>query len=133
MTGKLCPIRQIRCAGNFNPYDYFYGDWAGRYAASWWAAGWSTASAAYSTATWDECSSYGDYSDEPIYYDYGSNVVYEGDTVYINGDAAATEEQFAQQATTIADTGKQAQATEDEEWLRAGCFRHDPGPADEWH
>ena len=59
---------------------------------------------------------------EPVYYDYGSNVVYEGDNVYVNGDAVATQEQYAQQATTIADTGKQAEATKDEEWLPLGVF-----------
>ena len=65
----------------------------------------------------------GGYSDsQPVYYDYGSNVVYEGDSVYVNGDAVGTQEQYAQQATTIADTGKQAQATEEEEWLALGVF-----------
>ncbi len=59
---------------------------------------------------------------EPVYYDYGSNVVYEGDSVYVNGDAVGTQEQYAQQATTIADTGKQARATKEEEWLSLGVF-----------
>ena len=62
------------------------------------------------------------YPAEPVYYDYGSNVVYEGDTVYVNGDSVGTQEQYAQQAITIADTGKQAEASKEEEWLSLGVF-----------
>ncbi|HVL11226.1 MAG TPA: hypothetical protein VM529_01585, partial [Gemmata sp.] len=56
------------------------------------------------------------------YYDYGSNVVYEGDTVYVNGDSVGTQTQYAEQAIAIADTGKQAEAKTDEEWLTLGVF-----------
>ncbi|HEX2474721.1 MAG TPA: hypothetical protein VHK01_08245 [Lacipirellulaceae bacterium] len=113
---------QVR--GNYSYDDCFSGsDWWGRYATAWVAAEWVNAAAsAYSTASWDDCSSYGGYASEPIYYDYGTNVVYEGDTVYVNGDAVATEEQYAQEATTLADTGAQAQATEEEDWLTLGVF-----------
>jgi hypothetical protein len=48
--------------------------------------------------------------------------VYEGDTVYVNGDSVGTQEQYAQQAITIADTGKQAEAKKEEEWLALGVF-----------
>src|SRR4029078_4454975 len=59
---------------------------------------------------------------DPVYYDYGSNVVYEGDTVYVNGDSVGTQEQYAQQAITFAETGKQAEASKEEEWLPLGVF-----------
>jgi hypothetical protein len=98
-------------------------DWWDRYAAAWVAAEWANAAAAaYSTAGWDDCSSYGGYASQPIYYDYGTNVVYDGDTVYVNGDAVATEEAYAEEAMTIANTGAQATATEEEEWLALGVF-----------
>jgi hypothetical protein len=73
-------------------------------------------------ANWATCSSYCGYPAEPVYYDYGSNVVYEGDSVYVNAEPVGTQEQYAQQAITIADTGKQAQATKEEEWLPLGVF-----------
>jgi hypothetical protein len=57
-----------------------------------------------------------------VYYDYGSNVVYEGETVYVDGNSVGTTEQYAQQAIVIADTGKQAPATKEEEWLSLGVF-----------
>jgi hypothetical protein len=107
---------------NFNHYNCFHGGWWGRYPGAWRAAGWTTAGAVFGAATWAACSSYCGYPAEPVYYDYGSNVVYEGGSVYVNGDAVATQEQYAQQAVTIADTGKQAPASKEEEWLSLGVF-----------
>jgi hypothetical protein len=49
-------------------------------------------------------------------------VVYEGDSVYINGDSVGTQEQYAEQAIQLADTGKQAEASKEEEWLSLGVF-----------
>jgi hypothetical protein len=121
---------QVR--NNFNFSDCFNGNWKDRYPGAWWAAGWGATGAAYSTPTWGDYSGYsgssgssdgsGGYASQPVYYDYGSNVVYQGDSVYVNGDAVGTQEQYAQQATTIADTGRQAQATKEEEWFPLGVF-----------
>jgi hypothetical protein len=107
---------------NFQHYDCFHGGWWAQHPGAWRAARWTTAALVWGTATWAACSSYCGYPAEPVYYDYGSNVVYEGDTVYVNGDPVATQEQYAQQAVTIADTGKKAAATKEEDWLTLGVF-----------
>ena len=107
---------------NFNHYGAFGGNWWPQYPGAWRAAGWATAAAVWGAATWGACSSYCGYPAEPAYYDYGSNVVYEGDTVYVNGDSVGTQQQYAQEAITIADTGKQAEASKEEEWLSLGVF-----------
>jgi hypothetical protein len=107
---------------NFNHYDCFHGNWWGQHPSAWRATRWTTAAVVWGTASWAACSSYCGYPAEPVYYDYGSTVVYQGDSVYVNGDAVATQEQYAQQAAAIADTGKQAQATKEEEWLPLGVF-----------
>jgi hypothetical protein len=116
--------RQAR--DHFNHRDAFRGGWWGRHPGAWRAAAWGTGAAAgaaaYGTATWGDCSGYGGYSSEPNNYDYGSNVVYEGNNVYVNGDSVGTQEQYAQQAQTIADTGRQARASQEEEWLPLGVF-----------
>jgi hypothetical protein len=111
---------QVR--NNFNHHDAFHGNWWGQYAGAWRAAGWTTAAAAYRTASWGDWSGYSGYDAQPIYYDYGSNVVYEGNNVYVNGNSLGTQDQYAQQATAIADTGRQARASEEEEWLPLGVF-----------
>jgi hypothetical protein len=108
--------------GNFNHYNTFHGNWWGRHPGAWRGARWTTAAAVFGGATWAACSNYCGYPAEPVYYDYGSNVVYEGDNVYVNGDPVATVEQYAQQAVAIADTGRQAPATKEEEWMSLGVF-----------
>jgi hypothetical protein len=107
---------------NFYHSGCFQGNWWGRYPGAWRAAGWLTAASVWGYPTWGACASYCGYPAEPIYYDYGTNVVYEGDTVYVNGDSVGTQEQYAEQAITIADTGKQAEASKEEEWLALGVF-----------
>jgi hypothetical protein len=107
---------------NFNHFNSFHGNWWGRHPGAWRAARWTTAAAIWGAASWAACSSWCGYPAEPVYYNYGSNVVYEGDTVYLNGDAIATALQYTQQAATIADTGREAQASKEEEWLSLGVF-----------
>src|SRR5262249_31019299 len=59
---------------------------------------------------------------DPINYDYGSTVVYQGPNVYINGQDAGTAAQFAEQATTLAEQGQTANAPPTEEWKPLGVF-----------
>jgi len=107
---------------NFNNFGGFTGGWWRQHPGAWRAARWATAAAVFGTATWAACANWCGYPAEPVYYDYGENVVYEGDSVYLNGDVIATAVDYAQQAAAIADTGKQAQATKEEEWLPLGVF-----------
>jgi hypothetical protein len=107
---------------NFGYYGAFQGGWWGRYPGAWRAAAWTTGAALWGAAAWGTCSTFCGYPAEPVYYDYGSNVVFEGDTVYVNGDSVGTQEQYAQQAVTLADTGRQAEAGKEEEWLPLGVF-----------
>jgi hypothetical protein len=131
-TSALNPQKLVRVGdrvrNNLN-FATQFRNWPAQYPGAWWAGSWSTSGDAYSSPSWSEYYAYfGYYSNtshsasQPVYYDYGSNVVYDGDTVYVNGNAVATEEQYAQQATTIADMGKQTQATDDEDWLALGVF-----------
>jgi hypothetical protein len=57
-----------------------------------------------------------------VYYDYGSTVIYEGDTVYVNGEPFASTAQYAQQATVIADTGRDAKVASEQDWQPLGVF-----------
>ena len=107
---------------NFNHYGCFHGGWWARYPGAWRAAGWTAAGLVWGAATWGNCYAFCGYPAEPVYYDYGSNVVYEGDTVYVNGDSVGTQTQYAEQAIALADTGKQAEASKQEEWLPLGVF-----------
>lgn len=57
-----------------------------------------------------------------MYYDYGTSVVYQGDTVYINGESSGATEQYAVQATRFSDAGRAAKPDETEEWQPLGVF-----------
>jgi len=55
-------------------------------------------------------------------YDYGSNVVTQTNTVYVNGDATATPEQYSDQASQIATAGQEAAPADDTKWMPLGVF-----------
>jgi hypothetical protein len=109
------------CRAGFGHYNCFNGNWWPQYPGAWRAAAWIGA-ACWAGAAWNNCSSFCGYPAEPVYMDYGTNVVYEGDNVYIDGTSIGTQEQYAQQAIELADTGKKAEATMEEEWLTLGVF-----------
>ena len=63
----------------------------------------------------------------PVYYDYGNggNVYYVGDTVYVNNQPYCTADQYAQQATDLADSGAgqlEAPTGPPMDWLPLGVF-----------
>lgn len=74
---------------------------------------------------------------EPVPYNYGNNIVYEGETVYINGVPYVSADEYYRQARDLAEVGdivlEQTTATattgntteakaEDAEWLPMGTF-----------
>jgi hypothetical protein len=74
--------------------------------------------------TWDYLNGWFDYDDvDPIYYDYGNNVIYQEDSVTVDGQDVGTPEKYYQQAEDLASTGAQTQTDDDqEEWLPLGVF-----------
>ncbi len=105
----------------FRYYNAFSPTWYTRYPGAWFAAGW-TAGRVWIVATWPTMVAYCGFPQQPIYIDYGTTVVYEGDTVYIDGEKAASAEQYAQQATQIADAGRAAKPPEKEDFQPLGVF-----------
>lgn len=114
--------RGVYVRNNFNYYHCFYPGWYGRYPGAWYAAGW-LAGAAWATTTWPILDTFCGFVGEPPYtYDYGSNIVYQNNNVYVGGQDAGTAQAYAQQATTIAETGESANATPDQTWTSLGVF-----------
>ena len=102
-------------------YPCFRPGWYRQYPGAWFAAGWA-ANSVWRAATWNAYAGYVGYPAAPIYYDYGTTVVYENNNVYVDGTQTATAEQYAQQATELADAGRDAKTTKEEEWLPLGVF-----------
>jgi hypothetical protein len=106
---------------NFAHYHCFNGAWYTTHPNAWRAAAW-TAATFWAGAAWGSVSSSCGYPEEPVDYDYGSNLVYEEDQVYYNGEVVATADQYAQQATQIAVQGQEAKVAEKDEWIPLGVF-----------
>jgi hypothetical protein len=58
----------------------------------------------------------------PIAYDYGGTTVIDNNAVYVNGEEIATADQYASQATSLADAGRQANPGPDDDWQPLGVF-----------
>jgi hypothetical protein len=72
--------------------------------------------------TWGVLVPYLGFTAQPYTYDYGTDVVYQNNTVYVGGQSAGTPEQYAQQAITLADAGVAANAPPSEDWKPLGVF-----------
>lgn len=122
VSSKTLATQGATVRRSFVHYNCFGPNWWPRYPNAWRAAAWTTAAAVWATTTWNTCASYCDVAAEPVYYDYGTTVIYESDQVYVGGEAVATQEQYAQQATDLASAGQEAKTSEKDEWLSLGVF-----------
>jgi len=102
-------------------YPCFRSGWYVNHPGAWFAAGWASASTAWRWSTWNNMVGYG-YPETPVYYDYGDNIIYQDNSVYIDGEPAYTAEQFSQQASDLAEAGRKAEAPKDDEWMPVGVF-----------
>jgi hypothetical protein len=59
---------------------------------------------------------------QPVPYDYGGNVVMQGNSVYVNGDATGTAQEYADQSSQLAAAGRTAEPDENSKWLPLGVF-----------
>jgi hypothetical protein len=81
-----------------------------------------TTAAIWAAPTWTSLSTWGGAASapEPVYYDYGNTIVYEGDTVYNGTEPVATAEEYYQEASQIASAGEASAA--DDEWTSLGVW-----------
>jgi hypothetical protein len=105
----------------FVHYNVFRPTWFTAHPAAWRAAAWTTA-AFWTGATWAALARTCGYPAEPYLYDYGTTIVYEGNQVYYDGEPVATAQEYADQATAIANVGQKASPAADQEWAPLGVF-----------
>jgi hypothetical protein len=99
----------------------FGHDWYGAHPGAWTAAGWE-AGTAWRPATWTGVGyalGY-DAGAQPVVYNYGGNVTYQGDQVYYGDQPVASAGDYYQQAATIAQAPPAA--TPDDTWQPLGVF-----------
>ncbi|MEQ8790824.1 MAG: protocadherin [Pirellulaceae bacterium] len=119
-SGRYASATAVR--GSFNHYGIYHAGWYTAHPGAWYAAGW-TAGSAWRAATWTSLGTWFAYgAAQPVYYDYGNNVVYQDNSVYVNGQDAGTSQQYYQQAQSLAETGAEADASTEGDWLPLGVF-----------
>ncbi len=108
--------------GSFHDWNDFGLGWYTNHPGAWIAAGWAAGSCWY-PCSWATLDDYVDFANgEPIYYNYGTSVVYQDDGVYVDGQDAGTPTEYYNQAQTLASQGTQAAASSDGDWLPLGVF-----------
>jgi hypothetical protein len=106
----------------FGYYGCFHPAWYGTHPGCWLPAAWG-AGAAWAAVSYPAVTSFcGLPATDPPDYDYGTTVVYQGNNVYVNGQDAGTAQQFATQATAIADAGQTAPAPPTDDWKALGVY-----------
>jgi hypothetical protein len=106
--------------GGFTSGALYTPAWHDAHPGAWYGAG--MAAGAWRAASWNSLNSWVGVTTPPVDYNYGSTVVTEDNSVYVDGQPAGTTEEYYQQAATLAQTGAQAPATDDEQWLPLGVF-----------
>jgi hypothetical protein len=105
---------------DFRGGNFYNRAWYGRYANAWYPRRWARGGL-WTAATWaylDDWFGYGD----PYYYDYGNSVVYQDNSVYMDGQDMGTADAYYQQAQSLASTGGEALTNDDDEWMSLGVF-----------
>lgn len=120
------PAQNLRVYGTtvrsgFVHYNYFTPQWYVRYPTAWRAPRWTVPNL-WATTTWLMLANYCSYPVQPIYYDFGTTIIYQGDIVYIDGEKAGSAEKYSQQAQDLAGAGKAAKDVEADEWQPLGVF-----------
>jgi hypothetical protein len=107
--------------GNFTGYGLYHAGWYTAHPGAWYAAGWAPG-AAWRTAIWNGLGSWLNYWEAPAYYDYGNSIVYQDNSVYVNGQDAGTSAEYYNQAAALAQSGAEATTPGDDQWLPLGVF-----------
>lgn len=96
---------------NFGRYQFARNHW-------WRHAAWGALGGWVAGSSWES----------PAYYDYGEGIYYEGEQVYINGEAVASADEYYEQASKLAAAAPPAKP-EESEWMPLGVFAVTTEPA----
>jgi uncharacterized protein (TIGR03000 family) len=121
-TGALA-VRGVAVRGDFSHYGVFNSGWWAAHPAAWRPYGWDAARY-WGWATWPALAGWLGWSAAPVYYDYGTNIVYQGDQVLIDNQPGPTATAYYQQAADLAQSAPAAPPPEQQkaEWQPLGVF-----------
>ena len=119
--GSAAVVRRNVYTGHVGYHRWFGAGWYANHPVAWRARRWTTATV-WTVASWRTLTGYWGWQSQTAYnYNYGSTVVYEGDTVYYDSKPVATAEEYYEQASEIADQGVN-ETSDDGEWQSLGVW-----------
>ena len=72
---------------------------------------------------WSDLAGWGGYGAAPVAYNYGTNICYQDDGVYVQGTRVGSAAEYAQQAATLAGQGgADAKIADNDQWRPLGVF-----------
>ncbi len=113
--------RAVAVRTGFGNYNCFSAGWYRAHPVAWRPAAW-TAAAFWTGVGWGRLSVFCGYPVQPIIYDYGTTIVYNGDNVYYDGEPIATAADYTQQAMDIAAKGTDATPSDKDDWQSLGVW-----------
>jgi hypothetical protein len=98
--------------------------WYGDHFNAWWPGGWwgGFGWGMVAGLAWSDLVGWGGYGGVPMAYNYGTNVVYEDDGVYVQGANVGSAQEYADQAAVIAEQGRAAAVGDDDQWRPLGVY-----------
>ncbi len=105
---------------NYHNYNFYTPGWYRRYPRAWYPSVWAYGGP-WLYVPWPSLSVWLGYPYQPMYYDYGTNVIYQNDYVIVNGQNVGTPAQYYGQAQTLAAAGAQP-PPQDAQWMPLGVF-----------
>lgn len=106
---------------SFNHPNVYSPQWYGENKNAWSAPNWKAGSV-WTATTLAGVSSYCGYTNAPVSYGYGSNVVYQDGNILIDGQSVGTAEAFSHGAADLALIGQNAKISDTDDWLPLGVF-----------
>ncbi|MEZ6143361.1 MAG: hypothetical protein R3B84_22565 [Zavarzinella sp.] len=104
-------------------YGYFTPTWYTAHRTAWVAPRWVAGYNYWRPVPWVTTAAFiGLANTQPIVYNYGSTVIIDSGSVWVNGEKVATTEEYAEQAEKLASTGQDAKIAQDDEFQPLGVF-----------
>jgi hypothetical protein len=120
VNGSVYAARGATVRSSYNGYGMYGADWHAANPGAWAVAGWKPGYA-WTPAAWPMVgASLGWSGVQPVSYDYGTNVTYQGNQVYYGTQPVATAEGYYQQASILA--GSAPAPDQSGDWLPLGVF-----------
>ncbi|MEI8228698.1 MAG: hypothetical protein WCH77_10615 [Planctomycetota bacterium] len=128
-------INSLSNRGNIIRNNFYHGGWYGGrgwygahfgawWPGAWWGGfGWGMGAGMLAGLAWSDLVGWGGYGAAPVSYNYGTNVCYQDDGVYVQGSRVGSPEEYAQQAATIAaQGGADVKIDTADQWRPLGVF-----------